>query len=171
LPLGVGQQEIHWLGQGEAEGVVPYTIWSGRDDGASRRREAPAKLSGRWKQTPPPCRNRHHHGGRRRRGSRTVGINEREQPSRRAEEGAASFNSPSPPRSAKRGKAMNQLLLRTTPPRHHGRSGEAQRSSTLCDGEAGDAIGLLERCWSATPWLASPEKLDHGGGNPKLRSG
>jgi hypothetical protein len=69
------------------------------------------------------------------------------------------------------GRATSPLLLCTTPPRHHGQGGEAQRSRTLPVGETDDAIGLLKGCWSTTPWLASLEKLGHDGDNPKLRSG
>jgi hypothetical protein len=53
LPLGVGQQERRWLGKGELDGAVPYTIWSGRDDGACRHK--PPKRSS------PTDRSRHLH--------------------------------------------------------------------------------------------------------------
>jgi hypothetical protein len=74
-----------------------------------------------------------------------------------------------PPQPAKRAKPRTscssaQLLLATT-------AGQEKRdgAASLHNGEADDAIGLLERCWSAAPWLASPEKHDHSEGNPKAQ--
>jgi hypothetical protein len=135
------------------ERAVPYTIWFGWDDGAClrRRREAPAKLPGRRKQTHPPKQARHHHVVQGRRGSGAAGISEREreQPPRRAEKGSMPCHSPLPPQPAKRAKPRTscssaQLLLATT-------AGQEKRdgAASLHNGEADDAIGLLERCWSA----------------------
>jgi hypothetical protein len=152
---------------------VPYTIWSGRDNGACRRklserssRETPRQTGDAFTESSelPPRRQQ-------RRGSGATGVGEREQPPdepRRVSRLATLPCRHGRPRGAKTraNHSATQLLLATTAVQEKCGGAALQQH-----GEANDAIGLLKRRRSTAPRLASPVKHGHGGGHPRLRSG
>jgi hypothetical protein len=113
----------------EAEGVVPYTLESGWDDGSSRWRGAPEVLPGRRGQTPPPSRTERRHGTGEE-GEAKLQTSAREGLSPMSRRGGCAKPLSLAATVGREGRATSPLLLRATPPRHHGRPGEAQRSRT-----------------------------------------